>query len=122
MAAQTCTPSSLADAGAGIAMFSKSEFKGVLNYLLAKWLQRLGGTNYNADYSALILAAVNWPQLDPAQQQAAILEILRSVAVDDGATIPTSASDLLEAAQYLINTPDQDSVTLFLLCAIGGRM
>lgn len=122
MAAQTCTPSSLADAGAILNPFSEQQAKGVLIYVMAKWLAALGGTNYTADFGALNEAAKLWPWLNPTQQVSALLEIVRSVAVDDGASIPTSASDLVEAAKYPINSMNQDSTLLFLACAVAAEL
>jgi len=122
MAAQSCSPSSLVDAGATIAPLPLAQKNAILIYLLAKWLPRLGGTNYTADFGVLVSAAANWPTMNPAQHYAALIEIVRSVAVDDGASIPSDASDLVAASNYLANTPDQDSLLLFLACAIGARL
>lgn len=122
MANIACTPSTVADAGATLAPLSNDDKYGILLYVLAKWLSVIGGTNYTADFSQLVLAAKLWPDLNPAQQQAGLIQIVRAVAVSNGASIPTSNSDLVAAANYLINTPNKDAIALFLACAIGTQL
>ena len=123
MAAQVCTPSSLIDAGAQIApVMNQKQGKAMLIYVLSKWLAALGGTNYTTDFSTLITAAATWPDMNPAQEAAALIEIIRSVAVDDGASIPSDVNSLVAASNYLAHAPNQDSLLLFLACAIGRRM
>lgn len=122
MAVATCSPSALADLGATLAPFSNARKRAILIYVLAKYLNALGGTNYTANFESLVAAAAAWPVLDPAQQFAAGIEILIATANTHGAAISTDETVLVANSTYLENVPDQNNLLMFLTCAVGAKL
>ena len=122
MAAEVCTPSALVADGATLAPFSYARQKAILIYVLTKYLNALGGTNYSGNFEQLIIDAANWPTMNPAQRSAALTEILIATANVHGAGISTDKTTLVAAANYLENAPNQDSLLLFLACALGAKL
>ena len=122
MAVATCSPSSLVDLGATLAPFSIQRKKAILIYVLSKYLAALGGTNYTADFGDLVNAAAAWPVMNPAQQFAAMIEIIIATANTHGASISLDETVLTAQATYLENVADQNNLLMFLTCAVGAKL
>jgi hypothetical protein len=95
--------------------------KMVMAYLNAKELAAVGGTNYLANKSTLLIASAGLQSLSGERLNAALLGINRANAIAAGASIPSNVNAIVTAASFFQGIPEDtlDRMLVVLACQLG---